>query len=216
LRKAVGAARRAVRKAAAAAAEAAEAVVEDDPPWSGPIALDKALTTAAGEIPHYLAAPPCYSDIIPLWSAASHIVQDENIALPIMPQLGFQSDVESAGKSTALEIVKTLAYRGQLRSSYTAATIFRFIHESQITFALSELHNVLTTYNQDMRAIINACHRRSEAFVDRVETLPDGSRKPAQLPVLGRAGVGCHRQTQCRGRKPQHYFASAAGIAGGK
>ena len=177
LRKAVAAARRAARPPKTPGTE----VEPEDQPWTGPIDVAATATKVAARIPRYLVASDHHANVMTIWALVSHVVQDENIALPIMPQLGFQAEVEAAGKSVALEIVKTLAYRGQLRSSYTAATIFRFIHESQVTFALSELQHALTPHNHDMRAIINACHRRSEAFVDRVENMPDGSRKPVSF-----------------------------------
>jgi Protein of unknown function (DUF3631) len=155
--------------------EDAEPITED-PPWEGEADLAAALDAAVGEMPRYLVADDFHYTVIALWCALSHIVQSEAVALPVMPQLAFQSLAENAGKSTALEIVATLAYRGRLRSSYTASTVFRKIAADQVTFCLSELHNILTERNPELQAVVDACHRRAEAYVDRTETDTNGRR----------------------------------------
>jgi hypothetical protein len=162
-------------KGAAAAEKESEPIVED-PIWADDVDLAAALNQAAQAIPRFLVAPEFVTTIIPLWSAVTHLVQSESIGLAIVAQLAFQSIAENAGKSTALEIVATLAYRGRLRSSYTAATVFRKISADQVTFCLSELHNILSDKNGDLRAVVDACHRRAEAFVDRTETDSNGRR----------------------------------------
>ena len=146
----------------------------DDPPWPGDVDLAQALDSAVQAVPRFLAAPSWYLDVIALWSAATYLVHSEKLAIPIMPQLAFQSLGSSEGKSTALEIVATLAYRGRLRSSYTASTIFRKIHAGQVTFCLVDLHNKLGSSNLELQQIIQACHRRAEAFVDRTVILASG------------------------------------------
>ena len=169
---------KALRRARAAATKPKKIEDEDDgvpmpPPdleWEEEVNLAAALQTAVETAKRFLIAPAWIYDIMVLWSAVTHLVQDERIALPVMPQLAFQSDQESSGKSVGLEIVSTLSFRGALRASYTAATLFRKNHDDRVTFALTELHNVLSDKNGDMQAIINACHRRSEAFIDRTET----------------------------------------------
>jgi hypothetical protein len=141
-----------------------------DEPWDGPAPeLSHILDSAAAVMPQFLVAPPTYYDVIALWSAASYLVQSEEIALPIMPQLAFQSAGPESGKSTALEITATLAFRGRLRSSYTASTVFRRIHEKQESLCLVDVHTLLVDPRSDLHQIVKACHRRAEAFVDRTE-----------------------------------------------
>jgi hypothetical protein len=154
-----------------------------DLPWPDPLPpLSTMLDTAAAVIPRFLVAAPYVYDVMALWTLVTHLVHSAEVALPIMPQLAFQSRGPDSGKSTALEITATLSFRGQARSSYTAATLFRRIAQYGVTFCLSELHNILTEKNTDMRAIVDACHRRSEAFVDRTETDSNGRRYVMTYP----------------------------------
>jgi len=146
-------------------------------PWDGPDPqLATVLDTASVEMAKFVVAPKPYFDIAVLWAAVSHLVQSEEIGLPIMPQLGVQSEGPESGKSTLLECVSTLAYRGVLRSSYTGATLFRRINEQQVTYCLSDLHTILTDPRSEIHAVIKACHRRAEAFVDRTEENSGGGR----------------------------------------
>ena len=155
--------------------EDADPVVED-PPWTSSIDIRAALDAAVERMPRFLVAPAYYLHLIALWSVVTHLTQSEDVALAIVPQLGFVSLGPDAGKSVALEIAATLAYRGKLRSSFTAATLFRRISAEQVTYFLNELDNNLTNHTPELRAVINACHRRSEAVVDRTETDAKGRR----------------------------------------
>jgi putative DNA primase/helicase len=153
----------------------APAVIEE-PPWEGTVDLGQVLDSIVAVAPKFLVAPKHYYDVMALWSAATYLVQSEEIALPIMPQLAFQSAGPESGKSTALEIVATLSCRGRLRSSYTAATVFRGISEHVCTYCLTDLHTVLTDPRSELHQIVKACHRRAEAFVDRTEENSGGKR----------------------------------------
>lgn len=169
----------------------AKPAAEDEPPipvdpeWGGDVALADALDAAVATSKRFLQAADYVHHIIALWSMMTHIVQSEDVALTVAPQLSFLSNAPNSGKSVALEITSTLAARGHLRSSYSAATLFRKINQDMVTPCLSELHNVLrggenTTH---MLEILNACHRRSEAFVDRCETDPHTGARPVKSYV---------------------------------
>jgi hypothetical protein len=148
-----------------------------DPPWEKTLPpLSTMLDNAVAATRRFLVADDFHYHVIALWTLVTHLVHSAQVALPIMPQLAFQSRGHDSGKSTALEITATLALKGQARSSYTASTLFRRIAEHEMTFCLSELHNILTARNTEMRAIVDACHRRTEAFIDRTETDSKGRR----------------------------------------
>jgi len=149
----------------------------EDPPWTEAVDLAMAFDDGVKEARRYLSAPNHYHDIMVLWAAATHCVESEEIWLSVMPQLGFVSRHDSAGKSVALQCVAMMAFRGTARSSYTASTLFRRIHQYHVTYCLTELHNILHPTNTDLLAVLNACHRRDESLVDRTEQLPDGSRR---------------------------------------
>jgi hypothetical protein len=197
LDKEVGAARKRL-KPLPSAPEAVEEL-----PYTGAIDLAASLDSAVRVMPAFLVAPRHYYDVMALWSAATYLVQSEQVALTIMPQLAFQSVGPESGKSTALEIVATLSCRGRLRSSYTAATVFRGISEHAYTYCLVDLHTVLTDPRCDLHQIVKACHRRAEAFVDRCEDKPGGGRYIETFwcwaALAGQASALCLRR--CRGAR---------------
>jgi len=148
----------------------------EDPPWTEPVNLAVALDEHVQETRRYLVAPKHYCDLSSLWTAGTHCVHSEVIWLSVMAQIGATSLGPSAGKSVWLQCIAASACRGMVRSSYTASTLFRRIHQYQVTPCLSELHDILHPANRELLAIIKACHRRDEAYVDRTENLADGSR----------------------------------------
>jgi hypothetical protein len=148
-----------------------------DPAWEGDVDLAAALNSAVIIMQRFLKAPAYVYDTTALWATMTYLVQSEEIDLPIAPQLGFQSLVEASGKSVAAEIVAALSYRGYLRASYTASTLFRQISEKRVTPCLSEFHNILGDKDKSLLAIVDACHRRSEAFVDRTEIDPQTGQR---------------------------------------
>jgi putative DNA primase/helicase len=151
--------------------------VTEEPPWTGDIDLAAALDGAVAAMAQFVVAPAYYFDIMALWGAATHLVQPEELAVPIMPQLGFQSIAvvgSSVGKSKAMASAVAIAYRGETRGSYTASTVFRSIHAKQTTFGLPDLHNTLLPDNKDLKQILQACHQRDEAKVDRTITPVSG------------------------------------------
>jgi hypothetical protein len=169
----------------------AKPAAEDEPPipvdpeWSGDVVLADSLDAAVATSKRFLQAADYVHHIIALWGMMTHIVQSEDVALTVAPQLSFLSNAPNSGKSVALEITSTIAARGHLRSSYSAATLFRKINQDNVTPCLSELHNVLkggdnTTH---MLEILNSCHRRSEAVVDRCETNPQTGDRPVKSYV---------------------------------
>jgi hypothetical protein len=64
----------------------------EDLPWDGPRPkLRNILDNAVAVLPRFLIAPDYYYDVMSLWSGVSYLAQSEQIALPIMPQIAYQS-----------------------------------------------------------------------------------------------------------------------------
>jgi hypothetical protein len=160
-----------------------------DEPWTEPVVLASVLDSVVAELPHYLVAPSWQYDVISLWGASSHLVHNEAVALQIMPQLAFQSLTPNAGKSTGLESAATISCRGYLRGSYTAATVFRKITADRCSLFLVDLHNTLGPQNTDLKQIVDACHRKAEALVDRTEG-PDAKGRRFVVTYLCWAALG--------------------------
>jgi hypothetical protein len=54
--------------------------------------------------------------------------------------------------------------------------LFGRINAQQVTYCLSDLHTILADPRSEIHAVIKACHRRAEAFVDRTKETSTGQR----------------------------------------
>jgi hypothetical protein len=150
-----------------------------------------------------------------LWGGGTHALPIDRLCVDVMPQIGVQSTDENAGKSVLLECLATLSYRGALRSIYSPATVFRAINAYQRTFCLVDIHNYSLESPSELKNVIDACHRRSEAFCDRCEPQTNGGYIVRTLKCLGFAGLGIYRSGTPGNRKPRDHSADAPHDAGG-
>jgi putative DNA primase/helicase len=98
--------------------------------------------------------------------------------------LAIQSPEKGCGKTTLLEIIATLVPRGETSSSITAATIFRLIEARRPTLLIDEADRVLRSSNEELIAVLNSSHRRSGAYVWRVEEVAR-QRVPTRFSTWG-------------------------------
>jgi hypothetical protein len=89
-------------------------------------------------------------------------------AFRIFPKLCLTSPEKRCGKTTTLEVISALVCKQLNASNVTPAAIFRAIEHWQPTLLIDEADTFLGG-NEEMRGIINSGHRRSGAFVLRVD-----------------------------------------------
>lgn len=123
-----------------------------------------------------------YADAIALWVAHSHAIA----AASTSPRLLFKSAEKASGKTRALEVLETLVPSPLATINATIAALFRLLEEEQSTLLFDEVdavfHSKAAGDNEDLRALLNAGHRRG-AMVVRV--VGDGKRMRVQrFPVF--------------------------------
>jgi Protein of unknown function (DUF3631)/Toprim domain len=156
-----------------------------DPPWDGPIHLCETLDAALVEVSRYIVAPLSKLVVIVLWPSHTHLFGNTRVNLQRSPRLAVQSRGPGCGKTTALEIVSALSFRGTVRSSATASTILRTLGAVKRTYCLDEADRQLSKENGDLIAILDAGDRKSTALVERSVPMADGGWRVQSFDVWG-------------------------------
>jgi hypothetical protein len=76
----------------------------------------------------------------------------------VTPRLAFVSPVRGCGKTTALNIVKALAFKTRKVDGITAAVLFRLIDRERPCMLLDEVDNLDLLQNPTLRAVITSGH----------------------------------------------------------
>ena len=173
-----------IRRAQAEAKARAE-VEDDDPPYPEPVPdIAEVLDQALAEIRRYIVGHEPALAAVVVWSLHTHIVHHQHVRIAVSPKLAIQSPEKGCGKTTLLEIVGTLVPRAETSSSITAATIFRLIEARRPTLLIDEADRVLRSSNEELIAVLNSSHRRSGAYVWRVEEIAR-QRVPTRFSTWG-------------------------------
>ncbi len=132
-------------------------------PW--PDAVDGAalLSEMTAAIRKYVVMEAGCPEAVALWMLHAHALD----AFQISPRLGITSPEKRCGKTTALDVVQSLAPRPLSTSNTSAAAIFRTIEAAQPTLLIDEADTFLTN-SEEIRGVLNSGHRRSGAFVLRL------------------------------------------------
>jgi putative DNA primase/helicase len=169
-------------KAARADADAASAEEDEDE------ALDPEPVTDLGPVldqafaelhRHVVVSEPELAAAV-LWAVHTHLVHHEQVRLPVSPKLAIQSPDKGCGKSTLLEAIGALVPRPETGSSITAAATFRLIEARRPSLLIDEADRVLRGSSDELIAVLNSSHRRSGAYVWRVEEI-HGERVPCKF-----------------------------------
>jgi putative DNA primase/helicase len=100
---------------------------------------------------------------IALWIVHTHAYD----LFPMSPRLKIQSPEPGCGKTTLLDILYYTVRNPLLTAHATAAAVFRQIAANRPTLLVDEADTTLTS--RDLVTILNAGHRRNDAFVARAD-----------------------------------------------
>jgi putative DNA primase/helicase len=124
-------------------------------------------------------------DAVALWCAAVHAFA----SFDIFPRLFLTAPTKSAGKSTLLDTIERLVPRPLTVASASAAALFRTIPVFRPVLLLDEA-DAWARDNEDVRAVINAGHKRGAAVLrcvgDDNEPRAFDVFAPAALAAIGR------------------------------
>jgi hypothetical protein len=131
--------------------------VPDEPGWA-------VLDDVAGFFDRFLALPaPAYLDVLALWALHTHAIE----VLSETPRLAVLSAEKQSGKTRVLELMELVAREAWATINMSAAFMFRSIEDKTPTLLVDESDAIFgpTTKgdHEDLRAIINAGHRRGSA-----------------------------------------------------
>jgi hypothetical protein len=132
---------------------------------------------------------------VTLWIAHTFVFS----RFSVTPRLVFESPVRGCGKTTALNIIKVLAFKTRKTDHVTAAVTFRLIDRDRPTLLIDEADNQDLLVNATLRAVINSghhCDGKTLRFVNGGPTefetfapLALASISKLPLPILHRAVV---------------------------
>ena len=169
------------------------APVERLEPWSDPV--DGA--SLAEEVRDRLRAHVVFgaahdADATALWIIGTYLMQTWRL----WPRLLITSPTKACGKSTLLEVIDAMAYRGLITSNASPAVIFRAIEAWRPTLLLDEADNWVRD-NDEAASILNSGHTRRTARVLRVQEI-EGEHVPVAFSTwapMAIAGIGEQRDT---------------------
>ncbi|PLZ01570.1 hypothetical protein CY652_15790 [Burkholderia sp. WAC0059] len=137
-----------------------------DPPeptrWPGKTNAGLIAQHAVMLIRGRLVIDVCAAVTIVLWALATYFVKDIRIA----PLLAFISATKRCGKTTALELLKSLVWRPFATSGTTAAAIYR-LPKRKPTMLIDEIDTFLRS--RELVGVVNSGHTRDAASITRVE-----------------------------------------------
>jgi hypothetical protein len=148
---------------------------EEEEIWPDPVTdLAAVLNDAAIEIARYIKASATAIDAVVLWCAGAHVLQRADLHINITPRLYINSPVPGCGKTLLLEIIMALTPRAMMLSSISVAGLFREIEAYRPTLGLDEFDKQMEGASLEYKAILNSGHRKTSAFVLRMEKTEDG------------------------------------------
>jgi hypothetical protein len=143
--------------------EVVSELVSDDEAWSDPVDGAELLRSIVRILRAHAILPKGAETAIALWIMGSYGYD----AFRIFPKLLLSSPEKRCGKSTLLEIVRSLSHRALMASNITPSAIFRCIDAWKPTLLIDEA-DTFVHGNEELRGIINSGHTRSTAYVIRV------------------------------------------------
>lgn len=139
----------------------------------------------------YVAFPSEAAGVaVTLWAAHAHAAG----AAESTPRLALLSPEPGSGKTRTLEVLELLTPLPMFVLSASPAAIFRTIEEARPTLLFDECDAIFTRHgkddtNEDLRALLNAGHRKGAAIPRCVGPLHNVRRFPVYCPVA-LAGLG--------------------------
>jgi putative DNA primase/helicase len=146
--------------------------------WPQPVDGAELLDDLAQAIQRYVVLDPHEADVIALWVLAVYAFD----AWTIFPRLFVTAPEKQCGKTTLLDVLSRLVPKPLGASSITPAALFRTIEAARPTFLLDEA-DAYARENEDLRAILDAGHRRDGAVIRTVGDNHEPRQFSAWAPV---------------------------------
>ena len=143
--------------------EGNECFLEDVTPWHEEVNGQVLFDDLVNVFSKYLALQKYQPETLALWAIFSYCIDANNIA----PKLLVYSPEKRCGKTTLLDVLTSLVWKGLSASNITPAAIFRTIEAIGGTIIIDEADTFINE-TPEINGIINSGHRKSSAFVIRL------------------------------------------------
>jgi putative DNA primase/helicase len=144
-------------------AQGSALILVDPEPWPDPVEGQELFADIVATLKRYLVLPHRADVAVALWIALTYLVDQ----VDALPRLALTSPTRACGKSRTLAVIGALARRSLHASSVSASVVFRIIEAAHPTLLLDEMDNARLTENDELRAILNSGHERSQAWTLR-------------------------------------------------
>jgi len=164
----------------------APTLVEALQPWEAPVCGQHVADEMAALLAKHCVLSNAEIDAIVLWTLSSHMIN----SFRIFPKLSLISPEKRCGKSTTLEVIKSMSQSGLMTSSLTSAVIFRLLDKQQVTLLVDEADTFIKGGDPALIGLINSGHTREGAKVlrcvgDNLEPKAFNTWAPMVLASIG-------------------------------
>lgn len=165
---------------------------ENDPfpsvdPWSDPVDGAELLDDLCAVIRRHVVLPPFAAEVIALWIVHTYAASEADYT----PYLLVVSPVRECGKSTLLDLLAHLAYRGKMTGGITAAALYRTIDKSAPSMLMDELDTRLRGDGGEMlRGVLNTGFQRAGGTISICEGDKNDVRDFSTFCPKVLAGIG--------------------------
>jgi hypothetical protein len=142
-------------------------------PWPEPVDGPSLFAEVVECLQRYLVLPDGAAVAMALWAAHTFCVN----AFSHSPRLHFHSPMQQCGKTTALKILSCLSEKPMLLASLTSAGLFRAAAQDQPTLFIDEAQSLLSSYREDLEALLKSGYDNEGGAVLRVEEVGGGGLK---------------------------------------
>jgi putative DNA primase/helicase len=153
--------------------------------WPAPVDGAALLDALSRNLRTYVIMTAHEADAAALWQLGTHVYD----AFPAFPRLVWKSAEPVSGKTTALNLTKSIVARPLKAENVTASSLFRAIELSRPTLLLDEVDNLRLGENQDILSILNSGHGAGGSVIrtvgDSYEPREFGTFCPVALGGIG-------------------------------
>ena len=119
---------------------------------------------------------------VALWTVLTYVFR----AFRVCPRLLVSSPEKRCGKTTLLETIQAMCFRGLAAANISAASLYRGLEAWSPTLLIDEADTFLPG-NDELRGILNSGHTRSTAYV--IRTVGD-EHEPKLFPTFAPIAIG--------------------------
>ena len=159
--------------------------IEDLQPAENPIQGQQLATTINDLYQAHIKAGEHDYSAITLWTFLTYCYDE----FDILTKLLLKSPQKRCGKSTLLEMLEALVYKGKLASGISSASIYRAVDMYKPCLLLDEA-DAYMKQDENMRGIVNAGHKRRSAHIVRCEGDPIETKDFSLWSPMAISGIG--------------------------